>query len=65
MKIEINVPEVVSLFKEILVRWEKILEMVGLNVREMVGKHLSEVMSGELTHFLGREPYEREEDESN
>jgi putative transposase len=39
--------------------------MVRLNVQKMVGKYLGEVMSAELTHFLGRAPYERKEDESN
>lgn len=59
MKIKISVPEVVSVFKEIQIRPEKVFEMIRLDVREMVGKYLSEVMNAELTHFLGRKPYER------
>jgi putative transposase len=31
----------------------------------MVGKYLSEIMNAELTHFLGRKPYERSEEETN
>jgi len=58
MKIEINVPEVVSLFKEIQCQSEKIFELLRLNVQEMVGNYLSEGMSAELPHFLGREPYD-------
>lgn len=61
MKIEISVPEVVSIFKEIQENPEKIFQMVRLDVQEMVGKYLSEMMNGELTHFLGREPYERKD----
>ncbi len=65
MKIAINLPEIVSLFKEIQCQSEKIFEMIRLNVQEMVGKYLSEVMSAELTHLLGREPYGRNRDEPN
>jgi len=65
MNIEISVPEVVSVFKEIQVQPEKVFEMIRLDVREMVGKYLSEVMNAELTHFLGRKPYERNEKETN
>ena len=54
MKIEINVPEVFSLFKEIQCQSEKIFEMVRLNVQEMVGKYLSEAMSAALTHHRVR-----------
>lgn len=61
MKIEISVPEVVAIFKEIQQNPEQIFEMIRLDVREMVGRYLSEMMNAELTHFLGREPYERKE----
>ncbi len=59
MKIEVTVPEVVTIFKEIQTQPEKLFEMIRLDVRELVGRYLSEVMKAELTHFLGREPYER------
>lgn len=59
MKIEISVPEVVNVFKEIQNQPQKIFEMVRLEVKEMVGRYLTEMMNAELTHFLGREPYER------
>lgn len=65
MRIEISVPEVVSVFKEIQTQPEKVFEMIRLDVREMVGKYLSEMMNAELTHFLGRKPYERKEEETN
>ncbi len=65
MKIEISVPEVVSVFKEIQTQPEKLFEMIRLDVREAVGKYLSEMMNTELTHFLGRKPYERSDEETN
>jgi putative transposase len=65
MNIEINVPEVVSIFKEIQCQPERLFEMMRLNVQEMVGNYLSKMMDAELTHFLGREPYERREQEVN
>ena len=61
MKIEISIPEVVGIFKEIQQNPEQIFEMIRLDVREMVGRYLSEMMNAELTDFLGREPYERKE----
>lgn len=65
MKIEISVPEVVSVFKEIQREPQKIFEMVRIEVQEMVGKYLTEMMNAELTHFLGRGPYERKAENSN
>ncbi|MEJ5375730.1 MAG: transposase [bacterium] len=59
MKMELSVTEVVDVFKEIQRQPRKIFEMIRLDVRELVGRYLSEVMKAELTHFLGREPYER------
>jgi putative transposase len=65
MRIEMSVPEVVSIFKEIQTQPEKVFEMIRLDVREAVGKYLNEMMNAELTHFLGRKPYERSEEKSN
>jgi putative transposase len=65
MKIEISVTEVVSVFKEIQTQPERLFEMIRLDVREVVGKYLSEMMNVELTHFLGRKPYERSHEEAN
>jgi len=59
MKVEINVPEVVSLFKEIQKQPEKLFEMIRMDIRETVGQYLSNLMDMELTHFLGRRRYER------
>jgi len=58
MKVEISVPEVVSVFKEIQEQPERIFEMIRVEIRENVGEYLSKLMDMELTHFLGRERYE-------
>ncbi len=61
MKVEISVPEVVNIFKEIQEQPERIFEMIRVEIRENVGEYLSELMKAELTRFLGRESYERVE----
>ncbi len=65
MKVEISVPEVIQVFKEIQEQPGKILEMVRTDMPKAIGGYLSEVMQLELTRFLGRKPYERVEEESN
>lgn len=61
MKVEISVTEMVELFKEVQEQPGKILEMVKSDIHETVEEYLSEIMTVELTHFLGREFYERVE----
>lgn len=65
MKVEISVPEIVGIFKEIQVQPQKIFEMIRMDVREMVGNYLSELMKTEFTLFLGRAPYERKGETDN
>jgi putative transposase len=65
MKVEISVPEVVNIFKEIQEQPEKLFEMIRVDVRESVGEYLSQLMDMERTIFLGREHYERVEGESD
>ena len=65
MKVEISVPEVVNIFKEIQQQPEKLFEMIRVDLRHSVGEYLSKLMEMELSCFLGRERYERIEDESN
>jgi putative transposase len=62
MKVEISVPEVVSIFKEIQERPENLFEMIRADIRQSVGEYLSSMMDVELTHFLGRDRYERKRD---
>ncbi len=59
MKIEISVPEVLRVFKEIQEHPERLFEMIRADVRENVGQYLSRLMETDMTHFLGRERYER------
>lgn len=59
MKVEISVPEVVSIFKEIQEHPENLFEMIRADIRQSVGDYLSWMMDAELTHFLGRDRYER------
>lgn len=54
MKIDISRPEIVSIFEEIQQNPERIFHMIRLDVQEMVGRYLSEMMNTEPTHFLGR-----------
>ena len=63
MKLEITVAEVADIFKEIQEQPEKLFEMIRLDIKETVGQYLTAMMNAELTHFLGREPYERGEGE--
>ena len=65
MRIEISVPEVESIFKGIIEEHQDIFEMIRINVQEEVGRYLSKLMNAELTHFLGREPYQRKEEDPN
>ena len=59
MKMEITVAEVRELINEIREQPESIFEMIRANIKETVGQYLSTLMDVELTHFLGRERYER------
>ena len=65
MRIKISVPEVVNLIKEIQKNPARVFEIAAMNVQKDVGKYMTNLMKGELTHFLGREEYERTEGETN
>ena len=65
MKLEISVPEAVNIFKEIQEQPDQLYEMIRTNIRETIGQYLSGLMDAELTHFLGRKPYERLEGDVN
>ena len=65
MKLEISVPEVVDIFKEIKEQPEQIFEMIRSDIRDTIGTYLSELMDAELTHFLGRKHYERRQGDTN
>jgi putative transposase len=65
MKVEITVPEVIEIFNEIQKKPEALFEMIRLDLQQTVGEYLSAIMSAEMTHFLGREPYERQGGDTN
>ena len=65
MKVEISVPEVIDLFKEVQKQPTQIFEMIRADVKETVGQYLTSLMNAELTHFLGRDRYERIEGSIN
>jgi len=65
MKVEISVPEVVEIFKEIQEQPERLFEMIRVDIRENVGEYLSKLMDMELSHFLGREWYEHGQGDVN
>ena len=65
MKVEISVPEVVSIFKEIQEQPENIFKMIRVEIRENVGEYLSRLMDMERTQFLGRERYEHGQGDVN
>lgn len=59
MRLNISVPEVITIFNEIQKQPEKLFTMIRAEIRNSVGKYLTELMNTEMTHFLGRAPYER------
>ncbi len=59
MNVEISVPKVVELFKEISLAPEKLFEMMRLDIRKTAGDYLTALMDEELTIHLGRKRYER------
>ncbi len=65
MKVEISVPEVVSIFKEIQEQPEKLFEMIRVDVKQRVGEYLSKLMDMERTQFLGRQRYEHGQGDVN
>ena len=65
MKMEITVTEVREFINEIGQQPGSLFDMIRVNVQETVGEYFSALMDSELTHFLGREPYERCNGESN
>ncbi|MDX2469997.1 MAG: hypothetical protein QNL04_05405 [SAR324 cluster bacterium] len=58
MKLYITRLEMKGLIKEFS-NPESFLEAMRCDVSKAVGDFLSKLMSGELTEFLGREPFER------
>jgi hypothetical protein len=65
MQLEVNVPEVFEVFKEICLAPERLFEMMRLDRRGLAGEYLTALMEWELTIRLGRKRYERSGGETN
>ena len=65
MKVEISVPEVMSIFKEIQEQPERIFEMIRVEIRDNVGQYLSKLMDMERSRFLEREWYQHGQGDVN
>ena len=59
MKLEVTVAEIADIFKVIQERPEQLFEMIRLDIRDTVGKYLTDMMETELTQFMGRDAYVR------
>lgn len=56
-----NVSEVQKIFKEIIKRPEKMFDMLRIDMKQACERAISEMIQIELTYFLGRDPYIRQE----
>jgi putative transposase len=65
MKIDVSVPELINVFKEIQKQPDQLFEMIRMDIQKVVGHYLTGLMNSELTHYLGRERYERGHGEIN
>ena len=59
MKMEITVAEALELINEIRKQPDNLFEMIRADVKQSVGRYMSELMNAELTDFLGRDRYQR------
>ncbi len=59
MELKVSVSEVLTLIKEVENIPAKIFEYIGVNIKDTVGKFLTNLMENELTHYLGRDKYVR------
>lgn len=65
MKVEVGVPEAVTLSNEIQEKPKRLFEMIRVDIRETVGQYLTVIMALELTHSLGRDRHERIDGDPN
>ena len=61
LKTEVNVPEVKEMFKEIMEQPEKMFDMLRIDLKESCERAVSAMIRAELTDFLGREKYTRQD----
>jgi putative transposase len=55
MKLEVTLSEFADIFKEIQQQPTKLFEINRFDIREVVGKYLTNMMNAELTHYLDRD----------
>jgi len=65
MKMEITITEAMELINGIRKQPQDLFEMIRADVKDSVGRYMSELMDTEMTDFLGRKRYERMEGNSN
>ena len=65
MKMEITVPEALEIIKQIRKQPDSLFEMIRSEIKESVGKYLTDLMDTELSGFLGRGRYQRIEGNDN
>ncbi len=65
MKLELDIHEFQAMIKSAQDDRNMFFEMMRCDVQSMVGDYFNRLMNYELNNFLGREPYERKEGESN
>ena len=59
LKTEVKLPEVKEIFKEIMEQPEKMFDMLRIDLQKTCEQAVSALIQAELTHFLGREKYDR------
>lgn len=60
MKNENTIPDVKNLFKQVMEEPERMFEMLQVDIKQQAERAVKELMKAELTEFLGRSRYERE-----
>ena len=65
MKMEVTVAEAVELINQIRQKPDCLFEMIRADVKNEVGRYLTDLMNAELTGFLGRAAYQRIEGSQN
>lgn len=59
LKTNVQLPEVKEIFKEIMEQPEKMFDMLRIDLQKTCEQAVSRLIQAELTHFLGREKYDR------
>ena len=63
MNTETNLPELKAIFKEVMEAPERMFELFRIDMKSACERAVTELIKVELTNFLGRENYERSEED--